>query len=182
MSSYFDNLGVEDQTHFTATIPINMKPLPNSLEEVQFNNRLAATNINIPLSTDLGYVMKEIRKFLDVGLSLPILRSGMYIVYFFGLCPVALTRMVMHKKMFAVNVVISNTPGPSKQAYFCDRRMKDCAGVGPNAGQAGLSILISSFLGLVRLQMLADKNQKMDPKVLMEHIEDQLDQCILKFC
>ena len=181
MSSYLDKLGVEDQTHFTATIPVNMKPLPNSLEEVQFDNRLSAATINIPLSTDLEYVMKETRKSLEVGYFLPNLRTGMYLTNFFGLCPVALTRMVMHIKLLMINVVISNTPGPSDSSYFCDRRIKELSGIGPNNGQAGLTILISSYLGLVRVQILADKNLKMDPKVLMEHIEDQLDKSMLKF-
>ena len=182
MSRYFDKLGVKDQSHFTVTIPVNMKPMPNSLKDVQLNNILSTATVNIPLSTDLDYAMKETRKYLDAGYSFLNLRTGMYMMNIFGLCPVAITRMVMYSKVLTINVLISNTPGPSKHAYLYGRKIKEFAGLGPNNGQSGLTILITSYCGLVRIQILADTNLKMDPKLLMEYIEDQIDENIVKFC
>ena len=182
LSTYFNKLGVKDQSYFSVTIPANMKPLPNSLEEVKFCNTSTIWMANVPLSTDLDYVMKETRKYLDIGFSLPLLRTGMYVINFFGSCPAAIARMLMYGNTSRLNTVISNTPGPPKPMYFCDQKVKDIGGTGPNVGHSGLTILISSYCGLVKLQILADKNLKMDPKVLMKHIEDQLDSYIVKYC
>ena len=182
LSTYFDKLGVKDQSYFTVVIPVNMKPSPRSIEDVKFSNMLTASAVNIPLSKNLNYVMKETKKSLNVAFTMPILRFGMYMMDFFGICPVAMIRMLKDKTILTLNVTISNTPGPSKPAYFYDCKIKDFAGIGQNNGTSGLTFLISSYCGEVKFQALADKNLKMDPKVLMKHIEEQLDNSILNFC
>ena len=37
-SKYFTELGIHKQTHFTCSVPVNMKPPPKTIDDVQFDN------------------------------------------------------------------------------------------------------------------------------------------------
>jgi len=74
--------------------------------------------MNIPLSSDIDYIMKENRKTLDSGMSLVVLRFGTWVVTFIGSLPEALGRLVMLDNSSKINMIISNTPGPKDPVYF----------------------------------------------------------------
>ena len=184
LSKYFIELGIPEdkQTHFSLSIPINMKPQPKTIDEVQFCNSWSLCLANIPLSTNLEYTMKKNRETFDPGFTLTALRFGVWVVSFMGILPEVFSRLTIRDNSKRLNTIISNTPGPQSPIYFCDQMVYDMCGVGPNVGWSGLTMLISSYAGKVKLQLLADSNLNMDPKELLKHLESQLDQSIQKIC
>lgn len=54
-------------------------------------------------------------------------------------------------------------------------------GVGPNVGGSGLTMLISSYCSQIKLQMLADAHLGMNPRKLMDYIENEIELCITKY-
>jgi len=180
ISKYFTELGISEdkQTHFSLSLPVNMKPQPKSIDDVQFKNSCSLVLANIPLSSDIGYVMKKNREIFDVGFSLHVLRFGVWVISFMGFLPEAFSRACIRDNSKGLNIIISNTPGPQTPLFFCDKEVIDIGGIGPNVGTSGLTILISSYCGRVKLQMLADDNLRMDPHKLLAHLEEQIDESI----
>ena len=178
-SKYFTKLGILKQTYFTASVPVNMKPLPSSIEEVQFNNNVSFCLANVPISTDMESTMKSLRSYFDTGFSLANLRFGQWAATGTGSLPVSILRLFVMDNTENMDTCISNTPGPQKPIYFCDQKVLDLGGIGPNIGKTGITILISSYCSKIKLQILADKNLEMDPSVFLNHLEAQLDEAIL---
>lgn len=178
-SKLFTEMGITKQTHFSVSVPVNMKPLPRNIQEVQFNNSCSLCLAKIPISTDLGYTMKKAREYFDSGFNLVTLRFGMYVINFMGSLPDAFWRLAITDNSKNMNTIISNTPGPQEPIYFCDQVIKEIGGVGPNVGGSGITLLISSYWGKIKLQLLADSNLSMDPHRLLAHLEKQLDDAIM---
>jgi diacylglycerol O-acyltransferase len=180
LSKYLEELGIpkERHTHFSLSVPVNMKPMAYRIEEVQFYNTCSLVLTNVPISQDIAYITKEVKKTWDYRHTLQNLRLGIWIVSFMGAMSEVLYRITSFKNQSALDMIISNTPGPPEPIFFCDEQVLGLGGVGPNVGDTGLTILISSYCGKVKMQILADKNLQMDPKRLMEHFEMQLDRSI----
>lgn len=123
--------------------------------------------------------MKEIRKYFDEGYTLPFLRFGMWVVTAIANMPTALSRLCLMDGCHNLDMIISNTPGPKDSIYFCNQKVFDIGGVGSNIGVTGITMLISSYCGKIKIQILTDKDLNMDPQVFLTHLEKQLDQSIL---
>ena len=117
-SKYFTELGIKNQTHFTVSVPVNMKPMPTKISEVRFNNEYAPCLTNVPISTDLDFTMSEIRKYFDIGYSIKVARFGMWILTAVGSLPTALSRHCIMDGCHNLDMIISNTPGPKQTIYF----------------------------------------------------------------
>lgn len=42
ISQYFTSIGIKDQSYFTTSIPVSMKPQPRTIEDVRFGNDWSA--------------------------------------------------------------------------------------------------------------------------------------------
>lgn len=136
LSKHIAELGIPEdkQTHFSLSIPINMKPQPKTIDDVQFNNGCSLCLANVPLSTNLEFTMKKNRETFDHGFSLTALRFGVWVVTFMGILPEVFSRLTIRDNSKRLNLIISNTPGPQSPIYFCDKQVVDMSGVGPNVG------------------------------------------------
>ena len=93
ISQYFTSLGIKDQTYFTTSIPINMKPQPRTIEDVRFGNDWSACLANVPLSTDIEKVMKVNRKNFDKGQTMGAITFGALVLSSVGLLPDGVARL-----------------------------------------------------------------------------------------
>jgi len=125
--------------------------------------------------------MNKARETLDKNFSLLALRFLSIVLSIVGRFPEAYSRACIRDNTTSMNMVISNTPGPQSPIFFCDKEVYDMGGVGPNVGTTGITMLISSYCGQVKLQLLADKSLNMDATVFMKHLEQQLDESIQKY-
>jgi len=183
LSKYFTELGISEdkQTHFSLSLPVNMKPQPKSIDDVQFKNSCSLVLANVPLSSDINYVMTKNRETFDIGFPLHVLRFGVWVVSCVGFLPEAFARACIRDNSKGLNIIISNTPGPQTPLFFCNQEITDMGGTGPNVGSTGLTLLISSYCGRVKLQMLADDNLNMDPQRLLAHLERQIEESIQNY-
>lgn len=147
LSKYIEELGIpkEKHTHFSLSIPVNMKPPASSLEDVQFYNTCSIALANVPLSHDISLITKEVKKKLDVSFTLQSLRLGVWMVSFSGSLPEVLYRLMSFENLSGLDMIISNTPGPTKPMFFADSEVYEIGGIGPNVGKTGLTILIASY-------------------------------------
>ena len=107
-SRHFVELGLpqDKQTHFSCSIPVNMKSQPRCLEEVEFCNSCSLWVAKIPLSTDIEYVMKKNREIFDPGFSFTALRFGVWVVSFIGILPELFARLITRDNSKRLNIII----------------------------------------------------------------------------
>ncbi|CAI2363604.1 unnamed protein product [Moneuplotes crassus] len=176
LSDCLEEYGIskEKQTHFSLSVPVNMKPPATCLDEVEFGNTCSLALVNVPLGKDMGNTLADLKSKFSKAMTLYNLRFGVWAVSFMGACPEFLYRIISYGPQKELDMIISNTPGPKNPIYFCDKKVTDIGGSGPNVGSTGLTLLISSYCDKVKVQALSDKNLMMDASKLIKTIESKM--------
>lgn len=161
-------------------IPVNIRLPPKSIDDVTFKNELGSNKTALPLIDSLED-SSRIRKPMKKAFNLSYMECSRVINSW--VVPL-LPRLIICKMIDAafenVEACISNTKSGEGELYFCDAKVHDITGFGPNSGKTGIFTLLATYNGKTKITFTADKSLKFCPKNFMRILENNIDAEIAK--
>lgn len=179
---WFKEHGVEDAKKIGFIIPVNMRNLPTSYDDLIIDNSIASAKFELPISTDLDYVMKTIKPFILKMTAPDILYSSLYLLKCIPYFPEVVNIQMFEDFTQGCDVSLSNISFSNVAWKIKGKEVKNitfhnnlCLGI-------SMALMVYTYNGKVRLSLQTKKNQKMDASKLMDHIVTNLDDEIKKAC
>jgi hypothetical protein len=155
--------------------PINMKPLPKSLDEIVITNNSGGFGIKISLIDDILKEGKKISNSLRVILrNLNHLIAGKWMIdRMWYHMPFYTVRNILLEKYKMFDITLSNVPGPRTQLKYSGCNVLDVIPLfTPGFTHAFLGVI--SYGGEFKFTLTFDKSLDKDPNILINYMIEEL--------
>lgn len=115
---WYGKNGVSNPGDLILTIPVNMKTLPDKVEEINMNNGTSTITIHLPIVKDLKEAIYESKKRFAKFYNLPTLLAALNLQAFFSYVPPGIGRAVYKFFTKDIDIVLSNVNGTKDALYF----------------------------------------------------------------
>ena len=167
--------------HLVICYPINMKPLPKSLEEVNITNNTTGTGVIIKLIDDVFTESKYISKQLGGFLRNPHYANALQwsTDRMFSHLPFNTARSLIHDAYKAYDITMSNVPGPKVNLIYAGSKVEDLIAIF-TTGFTHVFLMVMSYGGSFKFNLTYDSSLGLDPNVFMSFIHDEMENIIRK--
>lgn len=167
LSQWYEEHGITDPDKILTVIPVNMRTLPNNIDELQLDNNVTAVKFEMPIRKELEVGIKDgraaIKKFLNmfyiftVGFFckalpyMPIFGSKFFLFYFYK----------------GVDMLFSNVPFSKEPWNFCNKEVKELGVFANLQHEWKFNFVVITYKNMVRFTVMAKQQLKMDPQKLL---------------
>jgi diacylglycerol O-acyltransferase len=178
LSRYLDAANVRLGARPVALVPVNVRK-PGE----QGGNRISMVFIDLPVDEpDPRERIRIINAAMSKLKESAAVRAGAMLAGATGLAPPLMSSMLARafSGVRAMNLVVSNVPGPQQPFYLNGQRLRAVYPVVPlNPGNQGLSVGVMSYNGGVAFGLLADRDLDPPLGVAAEALWDALDELLV---
>ena len=179
---WFKEHGVKDAEKIGIIIPVNLRDLPTSYDDLKIDNSIASAKFELPVSSDMGKVMETIKPTILRMTSPEILYASLNLLKCIPYFP-----EVMNLKMFddfteGCDVSFSNIPFSNVPWVIRGKKVTQMTFFNNLCLGISMALMGYTYDGKVRFSLQTKKHQKMDATKLMEYINDNLDAEINRVC
>ena len=169
----FQEQGVK-ASKLAIAVPVNMRSMTYSLEEVQIKNMIAVTKMALPLISQISQAT-EIQKRVKQTFSYSYMKGNMMIQNFVRFLPIVLIEQIVRQFVNSSDIHISNTRGTADNFYFANQKVHDIGAYGPNVGDnSSIYVLCNSYANSIKFSVSADSSIGVDPKEFLRRVDQRL--------
>lgn len=110
--------GAKDLGDLVLTVPVNMKTLPDKVEDINMNNGTSTVTIQLPIVSDLREAIYQSKRRFEKHYTLPTLLATLGLQDFFSYVPPGLGRMIYKYFTKDIDLVLSNVSGAREPLYL----------------------------------------------------------------
>jgi len=180
ISDWYAKNGVHNPGDLVMTVPVNMKTLPERVEDINMNNGTSTVTIHLPIVGNLKEAIYTSKERFAKYFKLPTLLAALNLQAFFSYVPPGIGRAFYKFFTKEIDIVLSNVSGAREAMYFCNREILGITVFLGLFSDVGLNIVVNSYNMKVKVQITADRKIQMDPEQLKDFIEANLDEKILE--
>lgn len=118
ISDWYALNGVHNPGDLILTVPVNMKTLPEKVEDINMNNGTSTVTIHLPIVSDLGDAIYKSKKRFEEFYKLPTLMAALNLQAFFSYVPPGIGRAIYKLFTKDIDLVLSNVSGAREPLYF----------------------------------------------------------------
>ena len=154
--------------------PVNMRPLPNNMNEINLNNWLTSLLQDLPLNTNINQSLDYLKRNKNEFNNFKFLTCLSYFQKILPLLPEIIVRKLFSDFFVGVYMMFSNIPFPSESFHICNREVTDVALFANYFYNWRINFVAMTYKGKLKFMIMADRNLKMDPQQLMNLVVDEL--------
>lgn len=167
---WYKQNGVEGADRIVTMLPISIRELPKSIEELNLDNQTVGFKFPLPIRDKIETAIKEVKPYLRRFLH-PLYVAAM--TNFAGIAPYlpeTIGRLVFQDYYSQADMLFSNVPFAEEPWYFCNKEVIRF-GVFANAQHSiTFNLVALTYRGQLRFTIMSKENLKMNPQQLLDNI------------
>jgi len=173
--------GSHDCKHLVLMIPVNIKPLPKRIKDIEFNNIVPAAKMELPLVQEIdSKSIESIKRAFHKRMNFYYIYACFIIQWIFGFLPQFISRFLYNDFTHNIDLIVSNIPGMKEPLYMGGAKVLSMSAFAPPLGMCPLNIYVNTFVGMTWLQLVSDSAIKLDVQELVKRLEREIDDQINK--
>ena len=174
--------GVEGAKKIIIMMPVNIKDLPNSIDELILDNRVVGCKIPLTITEDFKACIRDFKPIMKKYLSPLFLFSvanlgwlGCYLPQFIG-------EFLFHDYYNETSITFSNLPLTSGSWYFCNKEIHTVAAFANVQCGIPFNFVALTYKGKLRVFTMCKDKLKFDSKMLIDLVVENIESDIQKYC
>jgi hypothetical protein len=162
--------------HILVCFPINMKPLPKNLDEVNITNNSAGTGVTVKLIDDVITEGKIISKHLAETLrNVYFAQASKWVLdKMWNHMPFYLTRHIVLDVYKAFDITLSNVPGPKEQLVYGGSKVLDLIPL-LTTGFVHVVLGVVSYSDTFKFILSYDTSLQQDPSIFIDYLDREME-------
>jgi hypothetical protein len=181
LHKWFKFYNIEGARNLKCSLPINTRPLPTCIEEVDLSNKNIGINFEFPICEKLENGIKEAKEKFHSDLNVFTFYSLAKFCKVVGYMPEALIRRLNDSLTKSIGFIYSNVPLSSEPWYICNKKASKIGAFPHTENQFRMFIVCTTYCGEIRLTAVGHENLKMDIQPLLDNINGVLLEEIEKY-
>lgn len=124
INDWYSKNGVQNPGDLILTIPVNMKTLPDRVEDINMNNGTSTVTIHLPVYKDLKTAIYTAKTRFDQFYKLPTLLAALNLQAFFSYVPPGIGRAFYKFFTKDIDLVLSNVSGTREALHIANRKIR----------------------------------------------------------
>lgn len=175
LDKWYREHGVEGADKIMLLMPINNRPPPKSMAELDLDNNMTAIKFEQPIKPDIQAAMAENRRTLSHLLNPTYLACSKTMGKLLPYLSENACRGVFADFCKGVDFMFSNVPFSTEPWHFCNKEIRRF-GVFVNVqGETCVNFVAVTYKGNLRLTVMAKNQLKMDPARLLDIVVQQIE-------
>jgi diacylglycerol O-acyltransferase len=177
---WFKEHGVKGAEKIGMIIPVNLRDLPTSYDDLQIDNAIASAKFELPIKSDMGSIMETIKPTILRMTSPEILYASLNLLKCIPYFPEVVNYQMFEDFTQGCDVSFSNIPFSDVPWVISGKKVTQMTFFNNLCLGISMALMGYTYDGKVRFSLQTKKNQKMDAAKLMEYIVKNVDEEIKK--
>ena len=173
---------VNDVKRIIVMMPVNMKDLPNSIDELVLDNRVVACKIPLLITDDFKACINDFKPVMKKYLSPLYLYSIANFGWLGGYLPQFIGEFLYHDFYNETSIGFSNLPLTSESWYFCNKEIYTIGAFANVQCDVPFNFIVLTYKGKIRVFTMCRDKLKFDSKMFIDIVVENFESDIQKYC
>lgn len=179
-NQWFKDYKIEDAKKIGFIIPVNLRDLPTSYEDLHIDNFIASCKFELPIKDDIGSIMSTIKPVILKMTDPYVLYASLNLLKCIPYFPDVMNLQMFDDFTQGCDVSFSNIAFSDREWTINGKKVQNIAFFNNICLGISMAFMAYSYNGKVRFSLQTKKYQRMDASKIMEYICTNLEEEIKK--
>mmetsp|Transcript_14153 Transcript_14153/g.12490 ORF Transcript_14153/g.12490 Transcript_14153/m.12490 type:complete len:200 (+) Transcript_14153:758-1357(+) len=181
LNKWYQHYGIKGAKNLQSFISVNMRGLPEKVEDVNLENDSVGIKFHFPIRGDFKQAIQDTKKSFSSLFTQIVVLSIKKFAVCLPFLPDFIGRMIVVDSLMGIDLVFSNVPFSAEPWYICNKEAKKIGVFSNVYYNWKIFFAACTYRDKLRLSLNANANLKMDPQLLLDYCHELLEEEIEKY-